>query len=70
MLMYSNLTKHRKNIAVLGLLIAIVMVGLSGRLGFLMIFRSEHYGDMAEELHQRERTIKLPEAGLLMPMGL
>ena len=30
MLMYSNLTKHRKNIAVLGLLIAIVMVGLSG----------------------------------------
>ena len=41
--MYSNLTKHRKNIAVLALLIAIVMVSLSGRLAYLMIFRSGHY---------------------------
>lgn len=56
--MYSNLTKHRKNIAVLALLIAIVMVSLSGRLGFLMLFCSEHYSAMAEDLHQRERTIK------------
>ena len=50
--MYSNLTKHRKNIAVLALLIAIVMVSLSGRLGFLMLFCSEHYSAMAEDLHQ------------------
>ena len=56
--MYSNLTKHRKNIAVLALLIAIVMVSLSGRLGYLMLFCSEHYSAMAEDLHQRERTIK------------
>ena len=53
--MYSNLTKHRKNIAVLALLIAIVMVSLSGRLAYLMIFRSGHYSAMAEDLHQRER---------------
>ena len=51
--MYSNLTKHRKNIAVLALLIAIVMVSLSGRLGYLMLFCSEHYSAMAEDLHQR-----------------
>lgn len=70
MLMYSNLTKHRKNIAVLGLLIAIVMVGLSGRLGFLMIFRSEHYGDMAEELHQRERTIKAARGRIIDANGV
>ena len=53
-----NLTKHRKNIAVLWLLIAIAVLGLLGRLVFLMIFRSEHYSQMALELHQRERSIK------------
>ena len=37
-----NLTKHRKNIAVLGLLIAIAVTGLLWRLAFLMILRSEH----------------------------
>ena len=56
--MNPNLTKHRKNIAVLALLIAIVMVSLSGRLAYLMLFCSEHYSAMAEDLHQRERTIK------------
>ena len=35
--MNPNLTKHRKNIAVLGLLIAVAMTGLLGRLGFLML---------------------------------
>lgn len=68
--MYSNLTKHRKNIAVLGLLIAIAMVSLSGRLGFLMIFRSEHYGDMAEDLHQRERTIKAARGRIIDANGV
>ena len=52
-----NLTKHRKNIAVLGLLIAIAVTGLLGRLAFLMILRSEHYSKMALELHQLERSI-------------
>ena len=37
-----NLTKHRKNIAVLGLLIAIAVMGLLGRLAFLMILRTEY----------------------------
>ena len=56
--MNPNLTKHRKNIAVLGLLIAMVMTGLLGRLGFLMLVRADHYGEMARDLHERERTIK------------
>lgn len=67
--MYSNLTKHRKNIAVLALLIAIVMVSLSGRLGYLMLFCSEHYSAMAEDLHQRERTIKAARGVSLTPTG-
>lgn len=68
--MNSNLTKHRKNIAVLVLLIAIVMVSLSGRLAYLMIFCSEHYGDMAEDLHQRERTIKAARGRIIDANGV
>lgn len=35
-----------------------VMSGLTGRLIFLMVFRSSYYSQKAEDLHQRERTIK------------
>ena len=64
-----NLTKHRKNIAVLWLLIAIAVLGLLGRLVFLMIFRSEHYSQMALELHQRERSIKAARGRILDAKG-
>ena len=63
--MNPNLTKHRKNIAVLGLLIAMVMTGLLGRLGFLMLVRADHYGEMARDLHERERTIKAARGRIL-----
>ncbi len=64
-----NLTKHRKNIAVLWLLIAIAVTGLLGRLAFLMILRSEHYSQMALELHQRERSIKAARGKILDVKG-
>lgn len=63
--MNPNLTKHRKNIAVLGLLIVVAMTGLLGRLGFLMLVRADHYSQMAEELHERERTIKAARGRIL-----
>ena len=63
--MNPNLTKHRKNIAVLGLLIAVAMTGLLGRLGILMLVRADHYSQMAEELHERERTIKAARGRIL-----
>ena len=34
------------------------MFGLIGQLGYLMVFRSEHYMQLADELHERERSIK------------
>ena len=64
-----NLTKHRKNIAVLWLLIAIAVTGLLGRLAFLMILRSEHYSQRALELHQRERSIKAARGRILDVKG-
>lgn len=67
--MNPNLTKHRKNIAVLGLLIAVAMTGLLGRLGFLMLVRADHYGEMARDLHERERTIKAARGRILNAGG-
>lgn len=47
------------------LISCLLMLALTGRLVFLMIFRSQHYSDMAEELHQRERTIKAARGQIL-----
>lgn len=47
------------------LISCLLMAGLMGRLVFLMIFRSEHYSQMAENLHQRERTIKAARGQIL-----
>ena len=33
-------------------------IGLIGRLAWLMIVQSDHYNELAEELHTRERRIK------------
>ena len=56
--MNRNQSYHRGRIAVVCLLSCLLMLGLTGRLFFLMVFRSRHYSQMAEDLHQRERTIK------------
>ena len=52
------LTYHRKKLMIVFLISAFLMTGLCGQLGFLMIARSDHYRKMADELHERERTIK------------
>ena len=56
--MNRNQTHHRRRIAILCLTLCMVMSGLTGRLIFLMVFRSSYYSQKAEDLHQRERTIK------------
>ncbi|MCI8664447.1 MAG: peptidoglycan glycosyltransferase [Hungatella sp.] len=63
--MYRNQSYHRGRVAVLCLISCLLMLGLTGRLIFLMIFRSQHYSQMAEELHQRERTIKAARGRIL-----
>ena len=61
----SNKTYHRGRIAILYFLLCGLMIGLVGRLFFLMIFRSEHYSQMAEDLHERERTIKAARGNIM-----
>lgn len=52
------LTYHRKRLLIVFLVMALLMTGLCGQLGYLMVARSEHYSRLADELHERERTIK------------
>ncbi len=56
--MNSFLTHHRRKIIIVTVGAILLILGLIGQLGYLMIVRSEHYSEMADELHQRERTIK------------
>ena len=68
--MSSNKTHHREKIAILFFLLFLAMTGLMGRLIFLMIFRSEHYGAMALDLHERERTIKAARGNIIDANGM
>lgn len=67
--MNSNKTHHRAKIALLFFLLFLAMTGLMGRLVFLMVFRSDHYGAMAEDLHERERTIKAARGNIIDANG-
>lgn len=67
--MSSNQTHHRKGIAVLFFLLCMCMVGLAGRLVFLMIWRADYYSEKAQDLHERERTIKAARGRILDANG-
>ena len=49
---------QKKNAFIIVVIITIMAVILSVRLGYLMIFKAEHYGVMAKEVQERERAIK------------
>ena len=54
---------HKKKILLVFLLCAAMLVGLVGRLGYLMLFQSEYYHKKATDLHERERDIKAARGG-------
>ena len=63
------LARHKRKILTAALILALMLAGLCGQLGYLMIFRSEHYSERAKELHERERTIRRPGARSGTGMG-
>ena len=63
-------TFHRKKIVVTFLLCAAVFLGLAGRLVYLMIAQSEYYSQKAENLHERERSIKAARGRILDRNGV
>ena len=68
--MASLLTHHRKKLLIAAAGFAILMAGLCAHLGYLMIFESEHYSRMADELHERERSIKAARGEILDRNGV
>lgn len=53
-----NRTYNKKKVLVVFICAVLILMGLTGRLVWLMIFDAEYYQDLAQDLHEREREIK------------
>ena len=58
-------TFHRKKIVVVFALCMAAMLFLIGRLGYLMLLRADYYSEKAQDLHERERSIKAARGKIL-----
>lgn len=67
--MQRNKTYNRKKILIAFIGIFLVLVTLSVRLVYLMVFCSEYYGQKAENLHERERDIKAARGKIIDAKG-
>ncbi len=65
-----NKTYNRKKILVVFLVALLVLLGLIGRLVYLMIFDAEYYQEKAEALHEREREIKAARGEIVDANGV
>ena len=62
--------RHRRKITLVFFLLAGVVLFLLGRLTYFMIFDARHYADAADELHERERSIKGARGRILDRNGI
>ena len=58
-------TFHRKKIVAVFALCMAAMLFLIGRLGYLMLLRADYYSEKAQDLHERERSIKASRGKIL-----
>ena len=58
-------TFHRKKIVSVFALCMAAMLFLIGRLGYLMLLRADYYSEKAQDLHERERSIKAARGKIL-----
>jgi len=70
MLADSNKVFHRKKILVVFCVCTCIFVLLFGRLIYLMVWRAEHYSQLATDLHERERSIKAARGRILDRNGV
>ena len=63
--MLKNKTYNRKKIVSFFFICMTLLLLLMGRLGYLMIFQSEYYQERAQQLHERERSIKAARGRIL-----
>ena len=62
-------TFNRKKTMTIFVAVILVMIFLMGRLVYLMVFCSEYYGKKAEDLHERERTVKAARGKIIYATG-
>ena len=67
--MKKTMTFHRKKIWLVFLICTALLLGLGGRLIFLMGFQSDYYYQKAQDLHEREREIKAARGLILDAKG-
>lgn len=67
--MKKNKTFHKKKVWVVFLCCTVMLLGLIGRLVYLMGFRSDYYYEKAQDLHERERDIKAARGKILDANG-
>lgn len=67
--MKKNKTFHKKKVWVVFLCCSLMLLGLIGRLIYLMGFRSDYYYEKAQDLHERERDIKAARGKILDAKG-
>lgn len=65
MLTSNNMIFHRKKIMTLFFILTFLFLFLLGRLVYLMVWRADHYAELAEDLHERERSIKAARGRIL-----
>ena len=58
-------TFHRKKIFIVFGLSLVMLIGLAGRLVWLMVFEADYYQQLAKDLHERERSIKAARGRIL-----
>ena len=58
-------TFHRKKIVAVFALCMAAILFLIGRLGYLMLLRADYYSEKAQDLHERERSIKAARGKIL-----
>lgn len=63
-------TRHKRKTFLVCVLCIMALIGLVGRIGYLMIGRSQHYTDLAQELHERERDIKAARGRIIDRNGV
>ena len=60
---------HKKKIVFAFFVLLLMLLGLTGRLVYVMVFQSEYYSQKALELHERERSIKAARGRILDKNG-
>lgn len=63
--MRKNRTYHKKKTVIVFAACVSMLLGLMGRMVYLMVIKSDYYAQKAEQLHERERDIKASRGRIL-----